>query len=41
MPKGSNRKDLLDQVQRVLDLDQPMDEEQLNSNDASTARSYI
>ena len=40
-PKGSSRKDLVDQVQRAYDLKQPLGEDRLVSNDAETARSYV
>ncbi|KAL7551314.1 hypothetical protein ACHAWF_014517 [Thalassiosira exigua] len=41
MPKGSSRKDVMDQIQRAIDEGQPIDEDRIKSNDCTTARSYI
>ena len=40
-PKGSSRKDLVEQVRRAYDLKQPLDEDRLVSNESETARSYV
>ena len=41
-PKGSTRKDLIEQVQRVRDLKQPLkDEERFTPNNAATSKSYV
>jgi len=40
-PKGSSRKDLVQQVQQAYELDQELDEDRLSSVEAASAGSYI
>ena len=41
IPKGTAKKDVVEQVNRALDLQQPLDEERISSTDATTANSYV
>ena len=41
MNKTSQRQELRHQVQRAIDLDQPLDEDNILSSDSTTARSYV
>ena len=41
MNKGSTKQDLLQQVQRAIDIKQPLDEDKISSADATNARSYV
>ena len=41
MPKGAYRDDLLNQVKRIIDLDIPLDDERIASDDVANAKSYI
>lgn len=40
-PKSSTRKDLIKQVHHAVKLNQPLDEDRLNSPDASMANTYV
>ena len=41
MNKGSTKQDLLQQVQRAIDIKQPLDEDKISSADATNARLYV
>ena len=41
MNKGSEKQDLLQQVQHAIDIKQPLDEDKISSVDATNARSYV
>ena len=41
MPKGSTKEALLQQVKHIIDIEQPLDDDRISSNDTTMARLHM